>query len=261
MIVQAQTTCFSSKQFKTLLLGGVAAVTSIIAVALSQPQSATAAVNGEHCETAIHDHPVANDAEYSRSSYAESRQQADDGKLFWNSRTKGWLTGEQHLLLTQTYNIGLEYGDQQFAATLQAVLLQETIAGQLGRIGHMTAPVGKRSYGVMQVKVSAARDVLRKHKEFGKFRSDEELIIALMTDDEFNIRIASRFLNHLISKTDSIEAALVAYNIGLRASRKISRPDEFKYVLRTQLNLGEVVQHFNKRFLAENITVAMRSLN
>lgn len=258
MTVQVESTCFSSKQFKTLILGGVAAVTSIVAVALSQPQSVAAAINGEHCEVGVEGPLAGNDAEYSRTHYAESRQQADDKKLFWNSRTKSWLSDEQHVLLTQAYNIGLEKGDKAFASTLQAVLLQETIAGQLGRIGHMTAPVGKRSYGVMQVKVSAARDVLRKHKELGKFRSDEELIIALMTDDEFNIRVASLFLLHLKSKTSSIEAALVAYNIGLRASRKVSEPNEFKYVLRTQMNLAEVVEHFNKRFMVEKLTLAMR---
>ena len=257
MANQRQATCFSSKQFKSLILGGVAAISSILTIALSQPHSATAAAKAETCETDIMATTAVNDAEYSRAVYAESGHQDGDEQLFWNSRTKTWLDREQYELLQQAYYIGLEDGDESFAATLQAILLQETIAGQLGRIGHMTAPVGKRSYGVMQVKVSAARDVLRKHKDLGKFRADEELIVALMTDDEFNIRVASKFLKHLQSKTNTMAEALVAYNIGLRASRKIAKPDEFKYVRRTQGNLNEVVNHFNKRFLADDLKLAM----
>jgi len=127
--------------------------------------------------------------------------------------------------------------------------LQETIAGQLGRIGHLTAPVGKRSYGVMQVKVSAARDVLRHYKsEFGRFKADEQLIATLMMDDEFNLRMGSKFLIHLAPKAKSVEKMLVAYNIGLRASRSVSQPNEFKYVLRTMNNLTKVVKPFNERF-------------
>jgi len=110
----------------------------------------------------------------------------------------------------------------------------------------------------MQVKVSAARDILRKHKEFGRYRSDEALIVALMTDDAFNIRMASKLLLHLKQKTKSSDAALVAYNIGLRASRKISKPGAFKYVVRTNRNLTEVVQHFNQKFLDTGFQVAMR---
>lgn len=233
----------SIPQLKVLLLGGVAVVSTVIAVVLSQPHFAVASIDSEI--------RLADDdagAPLNGPPGLVARQEDDPvaGRLFWNPLTKSWLTDEQAVLMQTAYEIGLADGGPEHAELLQAVLLQETIAGQLGRIGHMTAPVGKRSYGVMQVKVSAARDVLRQHKQFGRFRSDEELIVALISDDVFNMRIASRFLLHLKEKTVSEDAALVAYNIGLRASRKIGKPEKFKYVVRTRRNLSEVVRHFNQ---------------
>ncbi len=253
-----QPTNSSSKtNYKTLLLGAIAVVSSVIAVVLSQPHTAVASINGEVClsdeKFADNQYPSLNPAKV----LASTSQQLEN-QLFWNPLTKSWLTDEQAQLLNSAYEIGFADGGREHAEMLQAVLLQETIAGQLGRIGHMTARVGKRSYGVMQVKVSAARDVLKRNKEFGRFRSDEELIVALMTDDAFNIQIASKLLQYLTGKTKSAEAALVAYNIGLRASRKISEPDAFKYVVRTKRNLTEVVQHFNQKYIDTEIQVAMR---
>ncbi len=247
----------TSNTFKTLLLGGLAVVSTTIAVVLSQPHFAVASINSEIC---LSDEAVSTTSQpfFSPATFVTGASASTDGQLFWNSLTKSWLTDEQLGLLQTAYAVGYEDGGIEHAEMLQGVLLQETIAGQLGRIGHMTARVGKRSYGVMQVKVSAARDVLRKHKELGRFRSDEALIVALMTDDELNIQMASKFLLHLKQKTKSDEAALVAYNIGLRASRKIAAPDSFKYVVRTQRNLTEVVQPFNQKFINAGLQVASR---
>ncbi len=172
--------------------------------------------------------------------------------LFWNTLTKSWMTQEQIDLMKLAYRIGFADGGEEHAELVQAVLLQETIAGHLGRIGHMSAPVGKRSYGVMQVKVSAARDVLRKFPdEFGRFRSDEELIARLLTDDEFNIRMGSKFLLRLRPHIETTEQLLVAYNIGLSASRKVEEAEKFKYTRRTRRNLERVVRPFNRRFIEE----------
>ena len=247
----------TSNSFKTLLLGGVAVVSTTIAVVLSQPHFAVASINSEICLT-DEASSVKSQSFFSPAALAAGTSGSTDGQLFWNSLTKSWLTDEQLHLLQTAYAVGYEDGGVEHAEMLQGVLLQETIAGQLGRIGHMTAPVGKRSYGVMQIKVSAARDILRKHKEFGRFRSDEVLIVALMTDDELNIQMASKFLLFLKEKTQSNEAALVAYNIGLRASRKIATPDSFKYVVRTQRNQKEVVLPFNQKFINSALQVASR---
>ncbi|HHM06455.1 MAG TPA: lytic transglycosylase domain-containing protein [Gammaproteobacteria bacterium] len=175
---------------------------------------------------------------------------------FWNPLGKAYLTSEQEYLLKLAYRMGREDGDARHAELVQAVLMQETIAGLLGRIGHMTARVGKRSYGVMQVKVSAARDVLRHHPELGRFPADELLIARLLSDDEFNIRVGSAFLKILRKKTHSDEAALVAYNIGLRASRKVRRPQHFAYVEGVQRYVTELVRPFNRLVIEQPLTVA-----
>jgi hypothetical protein len=152
-------------------------------------------------------------------------------------------------LLKLAYDIGLQDGGLTHAQLLQSTLLQESIAGQLGRVGHHSAPVGKRSYGVMQVKVSAALDVLTAYPALGGFRTDEELIVRLMTDDEFNIRVASKFLQLMREKTGSDSEALVAYNIGLRASRRFVDHDEFRYVKNVTRYFVDVVRPFNRKYL------------
>jgi hypothetical protein len=179
----------------------------------------------------------------------QSREQDSDPHAvkFWNPLGKAWLTREQRKLLALAHRIGLEDGDAHHAELLQAVLLQETIAGQLGRIGHLSAPVGKRSYGVMQVKVSAARDVLRWHPGLGDFRTDEELIVKLMTDDAFNIRIASLYLNSLHKRADSEAEALAAYNLGMRAAQDVDRPKRYKYVRGVHRYLTKLVRPYNDK--------------
>ncbi len=180
----------------------------------------------------------------------------DKGESLWNPLGKAWLTGEQLDLLSLTFKIGYEDGRESHAKFLQAVLMQETIAGQLGRLGHMSAPLGKRSYGVMQVKVSAARDVLRHKPKFGHFRTDEQLIARLISDDEFNIRIASAYLKYLRKRFDSDYQALVAYNVGPNAAKRVVDPSKFRYVRRVERYLANVVEPFNGKFTNEANRVA-----
>lgn len=166
-------------------------------------------------------------------------------KRLWNPLAKTYLSTEQSSLLGLAYDIGFMHGGKSHAKLVQAVLMQESLAGALGRIGHLTAPVGKRSYGVMQVKVTAARDVLRKYPGLGHFSTDEELIAKLIGDDSFNIRVASRYLKFLRAQAGSDVAALVAYNIGPTNARGVEDPTQFAYVTRVQRYLAEVVEPFN----------------
>jgi hypothetical protein len=240
---------------RSLVLGGVFVASSVVVIGFSQSGLATGS-DPESCDPGdryakVHDH-------YSRARFtaATAVLSQDKNGLFWNSLSKNWMTTEQMELLQLAYEIGFEDGGHQHAELVQAILMQETIAGQLGRMGHMTAPVGKRSYGVMQVKVTAARDVLNKYSEFGQFRADEELIVALLSDDEFNIRIASKFLLQLGGRGRAMERSLVAYNIGLTASRAVDDPHSFKYVLGARSYLDEVVRPFNHRFGDASLRVA-----
>lgn len=170
------------------------------------------------------------------------------GETMWNPLGKSWLTPEQIDLLGLAYSIGYQDGGEAHARLVQAVLLQETIAGLLGRLGHLSAPLGKRSYGVMQVKVVAAHDVLRRHPELGKFHTDDQLITRLMTDDEFNIRIASAYLKFLRKYKHSDQQALVAYNIGMGAARRVMDAADFKYVQKVERYLAVLVSRYNNKF-------------
>lgn len=180
----------------------------------------------------------------------------DKEESLWNPLGKAWLTGEQLDLLSLAFKIGYEDGGDSHAKFLQAVLMQETIAGQLGRLGHMSAPLGKRSYGVMQVKVSAARDVLRHKPKFGHFRTDEQLIARLIADDEFNIRVASAYLKYLRKRSGSDHQALVAYNVGPNAAKRVVNPAQFRYVRRVERYMAKVVEPFNGKFTNETTRVA-----
>ena len=170
------------------------------------------------------------------------------GETLWNPLDKTWLNAEQLALLKTAYAIGYQDGGRRQARLVQAVLLEETVAGQLGRLGDLSAPLGKRSYGVMQVKVAAARDVLRDHPDIGSFLNDEQLITRLITDDEFNIRVASAYLQHLRRLTGDDHEALVAYNVGMNGARRVVDVSDFKYVQGVERYLSEVVRRFNTKF-------------
>lgn len=185
------------------------------------------------------------------SATPEGTDEVGSEKTIWNPLAKSWLTDEQVVLLKLAYDIGYQDGGVRHARLVQSTLLQESIAGQLGRVGHRTAPVGKRSYGVMQVKVTAAQDVLQDHAHLNTSTTVEELIVKLMTDDDFNIRVASKFLLYLRGKTASDAEALVAYNIGLRGARRYDDHGEFRYVKSVNRYFESVVIPFNQKYLGE----------
>ncbi len=247
---------------KSLFLAAVVVVSSVTVIAFSQSGMALSnkgsGVNGDDpaaCDVAVDDANVPG--HYNRTYFTTTAAEfTRDNPLFWNPLSKAWLTSEQMSLLKLAYEVGFEDGGHEHAELVQAILMQETIAGLLGRMGHMTAPVGKRPYGVMQVKVTASRDVLNEYSEFGQFRADEELIVKLLSDDEFNIRIASKFLLQLSNRVGLTERALVAYNIGLRSSYRIDAPQSFKYVVHTKSRLEDVVRPFNHRFGGETLRLA-----
>lgn len=140
------------------------------------------------------------------------------------------LTKRQQEVLNLARHVGIEYDLEK---TMMGIVMQESIAGVLPSVGHMTADFGKRSYGVSQVKVAAARDVLKRHPELGKFRTDEELIGRLIYDDEFNIRIGALYFKHLRETYGfTWREALTAYNLGPGGARKVKNPEQYKYTLK-----------------------------
>jgi len=161
---------------------------------------------------------------------------------------------QQRNLLTLAWHIGKEVG---YPETVQSILLQETLAGKLGnRIGDTVLPTMKRSYGVMQVKAGTARQVLRlnpdlRKKYFPQFKSekkirDEEIIIQLIQDDVFTIKVAALYFAHQRRFAKSWSVAVVAYNQGLGGARHLTAPKEHKYYRKIVQRLIKEVRPFNK---------------
>jgi hypothetical protein len=102
---------------------------------------------------------------------------------------------------------------------LQGILLQETRAGRMP-IYKVAGPAGHHYYGVCQIKMDAARDVLIRYPELWAAygfhtHTDEEVIAKLIENDQFNIAVASKYLTILRSSGYSSPRALaVAYNRG-----------------------------------------------
>jgi len=157
------------------------------------------------------------------------------------------FSSEQIKLITLAHNIGSEIG---YPETVQALLLQETQAGKYGnRIGDTHLPIGKRSYGIMQMKVGTAKLVLAKYPDLMStyfpnrdinLIHDEEIITKLMKDDTFALKLGA--YNFLREKelAKGWTRGVAAYNLGHHGAKKLIQPREFKY---TQ----EVIQKLNTR--------------
>lgn len=156
--------------------------------------------------------------------------------------------------MKMVFAIGREVGNPE---TLQAILLKETSGGTSVLIGNRNSPVGKRSYGVMQVQVVAARSVLRRYpKVFARYFPkrtynsvlDEEVIALLLTNNEANIRIAAHHFQLYLSLCEGDwEKAVAAYNAGIGAVENIAVPAEFQYVIDVKDKIETIVRPFNDK--------------
>lgn len=168
------------------------------------------------------------------------------------------LSVEQQRVLLLAFKEGKRFG---FERTMQSLAFAETIAGRYN-IGDTDQKVGERAYGVAQIKLSTARQVLakhrgfRKHPKYGLLKYDEQLITALMSDEEFNIRVAAYHLHDLYlkfkkdgkSNKRALDLAIKAYNCGLN---RICAND--KYLERVRLFRNTLIKEFNKRVTAGEI--------
>lgn len=155
--------------------------------------------------------------------------------------------------LKTVFMVGREVGNPE---TLQAILMQETNGGRSERIGNKNAPIGKRSYGLMQVQVVAARSVLErfpvlldKYFEGRKYGSlmDEEIIALLLSNDEANVRIAAyHFKLYMQLSGGDWNRAVAAYNMGIGGAQKIDNHSEYGYVQEVKRKLETVVRQFNR---------------
>jgi hypothetical protein len=107
---------------------------------------------------------------------------------------------------------------------VQAIALSETSAGLTGPVGDLDKPVGERSYCVLQVRVGAARDVLKRWpKLWGAYResmADEEVIARLLTNRWFCVQAGARYYDMMLESFPDEASAVTAYNGGRDSVRK-----------------------------------------
>lgn len=151
-------------------------------------------------------------------------------------------------------SIAKEFGHHE---TMQAILLQESNGGTAHPVGNLKSPVGKRSYGIMQVQVVAARSILTRYpavaeKYFPDRKvsaiTEEEIIALLLRNDEANIRIAVYHFNLYLSLSKgNWDKAVAAYNMGIGNANKRSSFENVPYVQSIQSRIKKTVKPFNHK--------------
>lgn len=134
---------------------------------------------------------------------------------------------QQHVLKTAyKYGEQINWRGKTYGETLASIVFQETKAGakRYQRNGIIVGDRSKtghfKSLGPMQVQLPAARDVERWYPiifktYFGKYSpTDEELIVALLTNVEFNIRVGAAYFEKMLEIKNSWSQAILAYNRG-----------------------------------------------
>lgn len=161
------------------------------------------------------------------------------------------LSSRQHELLSFAYTVAKNDGHKN-PEYLQGLILQESAAGGAQNFRVAGDPIKKENqyYGVGQIKIAAALDVLKRHPEMWNFlqtKTIEELQAKLILDDYFNIRVASKYLL-LMGVNKSAEFAISAYNRGLGGAQNIINHSQFEYT-RGVVNYAssQAVKNINKK--------------
>ena len=146
------------------------------------------------------------------------------------------LTQRQAYLLSFAYRIAKEDGHRS-PELLQGVIMQESKAGNMGqfRVAGLENKPGDRYFGIGQVKLAAAKEVLKSYPALWKYldtRTDEELQARLIVDDEFNIRITSKYLL-LVGVNNNPTVAVTAYNRGPTGAQEVD-PQTHDYTVRVK---------------------------
>jgi hypothetical protein len=152
------------------------------------------------------------------------------------------LTMKQHQLLNEAYTIAKNDGHKD-PAVLQGIILQETRAGGMSSFrvaGNKSDPY----YGVGQVKLAAARDVMSSYPklwtQFGfHTRTDDELKANLILNDKFNLEVVSKYLLILSRMGFSGRDLVNAYNRGPGGVAAVDSAD-FHYAIGVESKLANM---------------------
>lgn len=157
------------------------------------------------------------------------------------------LTVEQEKYLKIAYKEGLAVG---FAEEVQALVCIESRAGEYGKHKYgivskhdRNKSFGRQSYGPTQFQLKTARSVIRDHPSLGFFPTDEHLLVALMTDMEFAIKITAVHYADLARKYGKFNGFL-AYNKGPAGMK--NGKDPMRYISQAKRYMATIVKPFNK---------------
>lgn len=155
------------------------------------------------------------------------------------------LSTKQRRLLNLAYELGREHS-LAHPEIVQAVLLQETLAG--GMKAYRVANPGPEAYfGPMQIKLAAAKDVLRRWPHlFAAYdfhtRTDEEIKANLILNERFNLEVGTKYLKLLNTQYGFTGRALInAYNRGPGGVRAVDH-SEFHYAIGAERKLARLRQ-------------------
>jgi soluble lytic murein transglycosylase-like protein len=150
------------------------------------------------------------------------------------------MSMKQAQILNTAYEIAKADGHKD-PQLVQGVLLQESGAG--GGTYRVAGPSKEPYYGVGQIKVSAARDVMSAYpalwsKYSFQTKTDDELKAHLILNTVFNIEITSKYLRLLQIRYGFTGRELLnAYNRGPGGVKSIDN-DEFHYAKGVEAKLG-----------------------
>jgi soluble lytic murein transglycosylase-like protein len=126
------------------------------------------------------------------------------------------INEEQAVFLALAHEIGSQHGIPE---TLQMIVMQETLAGKLGRQGD-----SGKSLGVMQIQVDTAKFVARV-TDLPEL-PDEAYHYHLTYNDHYAMTVAAKYFNYCLSTfNNDWRRALIAYNAGISGSKRLSKQE------------------------------------
>lgn len=127
------------------------------------------------------------------------------------------LTKKQFEMLNFAYDVAKSDGFKE-PKYLQGIIMQESKAGSMNsfRVAGLTNAIGNRYFGIGQIKLAAAKAVMSRFPDMWKHldtKTDEELQARLIIDDQFNVRVASKYAL-IMGINENPAKAITAYNVG-----------------------------------------------
>lgn len=133
------------------------------------------------------------------------------------------FSSRQIEILTLAYHIAKKDGHAD-PAIVQGIIMQETLAGEYPRYAVAGQEFGLkpflRYYGLGQIKLAAAKDVLKQYPQMYReysfhTQTDDEILAKLIENDRFNIAVTSKYILILKRYGYTTNAQLAtAYNMG-----------------------------------------------